>query len=47
MMKAAPLPATILFVLSLALNLWFEGAPDWRWIPAALAPGTSRTCYRA
>jgi hypothetical protein len=37
MMKAAPLPATILFVLSLALNLWFAGAPDWRWIPAALA----------
>jgi hypothetical protein len=36
-MKAAPLPATILFVLSLALNLWFAGAPDWRWIPAALA----------
>jgi len=37
MMKAAPLPATILFVLSLALNLWFAGVPDWRWIPAALA----------
>jgi hypothetical protein len=37
MVKAAPLPATILFVLSLALNLWFAGAPDWRWIPAALA----------
>jgi Lipid desaturase domain len=37
MMKAAPLPATILFVLSLALNLWFAGAPDWRWIPAAIA----------
>ena len=37
MMKAAPLPATILFVLSLALNLWFAGAPEWRWIPAALA----------
>jgi len=37
MMKAAPLPATILFVVSLTLNLWFAGAPDWRWIPAALA----------
>lgn len=37
MMKAAPWPATILFVLSLALNLWFAGSPDWRWIPAALA----------
>jgi Lipid desaturase domain len=37
MMKAAPWSATILFALSLALNLWFAGAPDWRWIPAALA----------
>lgn len=36
-MKAAPLPATILFLVSLALNLWFAGIPDWRWIPAALA----------
>ena len=35
-MKAAPLPATILFLVSLALNLWFAGIPDWRWIPAAL-----------
>ena len=37
MMKAAPLPATILFLVSLALNLWFAGAPDWRWVPASLA----------
>src|SRR6476469_8079234 len=37
MMKAAPWPRTVLFALSLALNLWFAGAPDWRWIPAALA----------
>jgi len=35
MMKAAPLPAIILFMLSLVLNLWFAGAPDWRWVPAA------------
>ena len=37
MMKAAPWPVTILFVASLALNLWFAGVPDWHWIPAALA----------
>jgi hypothetical protein len=37
MMKAAPWWATALFALSLGLNLWFAGAPDWRWIPAALA----------
>jgi hypothetical protein len=37
MMKAAPWPATALFVISLAINLWFAGVPDWRWIPAALA----------
>ena len=37
MMKAAPSWVTALFVLSLALNLWFAGVPDWRWIPAALA----------
>jgi hypothetical protein len=36
MMKAAPWPVTALFALSLALNLWFAGIPDWRWIPAAL-----------
>ena len=36
-MKAAPWPLTALFALSLALNLWFAGVPDWRWIPAALA----------
>jgi len=36
-MKAAPWPVTMLFALSLALSLWFAGAPDWRWIPAALA----------
>lgn len=36
-MKAAPLPAMILFAVSLALNLWFAGVPDWRWIPAGLA----------
>jgi hypothetical protein len=36
MMKAAPLPVTVLFVLSLLLNLWLAGVPDWRWIPAAL-----------
>ena len=35
MMKAAPLPAIILFMLSLVLNLWFAGGPDWRWVPAA------------
>lgn len=27
----------MLFALSLALNLWFAGMPDWRWFPAALA----------
>jgi hypothetical protein len=37
MMKAAPWPVTVLFVLSLALNLWFAGVPDWRWIPALFA----------
>ena len=37
MMKAAPWPVTALFVLSVALNLWLAGAPDWRWIPAVLA----------
>jgi hypothetical protein len=37
MMKAAPRTVTMLFGLSLALNLWFAGVPDWRWIPAALA----------
>jgi hypothetical protein len=37
MMKAAPWPVTVLFVASLALNLWFAGVPDWTWIPAALA----------
>ena len=36
-MKAAPWPVTALFALSMALNLWFAGTPDWRWIPAALA----------
>lgn len=36
MMKAAPWPVTMLFALSLGLNLWFAGMPDWRWIPAAL-----------
>ena len=36
MMKAAPWPAMLLFVASLALNLWFAGMPDWRWIPAVL-----------
>ena len=36
MMKAASWPVTILFVASLALNLWFAGVPDWGWIPAAL-----------
>lgn len=36
MMKAAPWPVTMLFVASLALNLWFAGAPDWRWIPAVV-----------
>jgi len=35
MMKAAPWPVTALFALSLALNLWLAGVPDWRWIPAA------------
>jgi hypothetical protein len=37
MMKAAPWPATVLFLLSLALSLWLAGMPDWRWIPAAFA----------
>ena len=37
MMKAAPWPVMLLFVASLALNLWFAGVPDWRWIPAVLA----------
>ena len=37
MMKAAPSWVTALFALSLALNLWFAGVPDWRWIPAAIA----------
>ncbi|MEA3058794.1 MAG: hypothetical protein QOE50_206 [Sphingomonadales bacterium] len=37
MMKAAPWWAKSLFVLSLGLSLWFAGAPDWRWIPAAFA----------
>ncbi len=37
MMKAAPLPATMLLLLSIALNLWLAGVPDWRWIPAAFA----------
>lgn len=37
MMKAAPWPVTLAFALSLALNLWFAGAPDWRWLPAVLA----------
>ena len=37
MMKAAPWPVTLLFMLSLALNLWFAGVPDWPWFPAALA----------
>jgi hypothetical protein len=37
MMKAAPWWVTVLFASSLALNLWFAGLPDWRWIPAALA----------
>jgi TMEM189-like protein len=36
-MKAAPWPVTILFAMSLVLNLWLAGVPDWRWIPAALA----------
>jgi hypothetical protein len=36
MMKAAPWPVTMLFALSLALNLWFAGTPNWTWIPAAL-----------
>jgi len=36
MMKAAPSWVTVLLALSLALNLWFAGVPDWRWIPAAL-----------
>jgi hypothetical protein len=37
MMKAAPWPATALFVASLALNLWLAGAPGWAWVPAVLA----------
>jgi hypothetical protein len=37
MMKAAPWPVTVLFALSLLLNLRFAGVPDWRWIPAVSA----------
>jgi hypothetical protein len=37
MMKAAPWPVTALFLVSLGLNLWLAGAPDWFWISAALA----------
>jgi hypothetical protein len=37
MVKAAPWPLTLLFALSLALNLRFAGMPDWTWIPGALA----------
>jgi len=37
MMKAAPWWITGLFAVSLALNMWFAGIPDWRWIPAAVA----------
>jgi len=36
-MKAAPWPLMALFLVSLGLNLWFAGSPDWLWIPAALA----------
>lgn len=36
MMKAAPWWVTALFALSLAVNLWFAGVPEWRWIPGAL-----------
>lgn len=35
-MKAAPWPVTALFLVSLGLNLWIAGMPDWLWIPAAL-----------
>jgi hypothetical protein len=37
MMKAAPWPVTALFLVSLGLNLWLAGAPEWTWVPAALA----------
>ena len=37
MMKAAPFPLMLLALLSLAGNLWLAGAPQWSWIPAALA----------
>lgn len=36
MMKAAPWPVMLAMVLSLALNLWLAGVPNWTWIPAAL-----------
>jgi hypothetical protein len=36
MMKAAPGWLLILFALSLAINLWFAGTPDWSWLPAVL-----------
>lgn len=36
-MKAAPWPVTVLFLVSLCLNLWLAGTPAWSWIPAALA----------
>ena len=35
-MKAAPLPVILAMLVSLALNLWLAGAPDWSWILAAL-----------
>jgi hypothetical protein len=37
MMKAAPWPVTALLLVSLGLNLWLAGMPDWLWIPAAFA----------
>lgn len=36
-MKAAPSWLTALFAVSVVVNLWFAGVPDWTWIPAALA----------
>jgi len=35
MMRAAPLPITVLFGLSLALNIWCAGMPEWNWLAAA------------
>ena len=35
-MKRAPWPVMVAMLLSIALNLWFAGAPSLSWFPAAL-----------